>query len=108
MSIPPLIADKLANTGTGTGGSGGVKKGRVAEVTFKGVGHLLPMEIVGETAEASGDWITREVNRWAELESAERREWAAIPKDQKSVLSEEYRRTMNGDWDVSGPKSSKL
>ncbi|KAK5120512.1 hypothetical protein LTR85_006167 [Meristemomyces frigidus] len=98
LSAPLQIADKLAQTGVGIGGSGGVKKGRVSEITFKGVGHLLPMEIVGETADASADWLENEVRQWRALEDIERRGWAAVPKEQKSVLSEEYRNTMNGDW----------
>ncbi|KAK5134116.1 hypothetical protein LTR08_006891 [Meristemomyces frigidus] len=113
MASPLSIADKLAQTGSGVGGSGGVKEGRVAEVTFKGVGHLVPMEIVNETADASADWVGREVDRWAAQENAERREWAAVPREQKSVLSEEYQRTMNSDWvgpgtEYKSEKRSKL
>ncbi|KAK4547457.1 hypothetical protein LTR36_001113 [Oleoguttula mirabilis] len=98
LCTPLSIADKLAQTGVGVGGSGGVKKGRVSAVTFKGVGHLIPMEVVDETAEASADWVEKEVERWRALEDVERRAWAAVPREQKSVLSEEYQRTMNGDW----------
>lgn len=98
LSAPVQKADKLAHTGIGVGGSGGVKKGRVADVTFKGVGHLIPMEVVGQTADVSAEWVEKEVLRWRAIEDAERQEWAAIPKEQRSVLSEEYKSTMNGDW----------
>jgi len=98
LSEPVLKADKLANTGVGVGGSGGVKAGRVSSVTFDGVGHLIPMEAVGRTAKAVAGWIAPEVQRWADIEAQERREWASVPEREKKVLSEEYVRTMRGDW----------
>ena len=113
LSVPLLRADKLAHTGTGLGGSGGVTKGRVADVLFKGVGHLIPMEITRETAEAAAGWITPEIERWREIEDAESKEWATVPYPLKSQLSEEYRRMMLSDWvndakeELSG-KGSKL
>lgn len=93
-----MKADKLAYTGVGVGGSGGMKKGRVDSVTFDGIGHLIPMEIVGATADACTGWLVPELQRWKRLEDAERREWAAVPLRQKAMLSEEYVRTMNADW----------
>ncbi|KAH9809538.1 Alpha/beta hydrolase family [Teratosphaeria destructans] len=104
LSAPVLVADKLANTGVGVGGSGGVKKGRVSSVTFEGVGHLIPMEVVGKTADAVAGWLTPEIARWQEWEKAERREWAAVPREKRNVLSEEYLRAINNDL----PQKSKL
>lgn len=98
LSAPVLKADKLAQTGIGVGGSGGLKKGRVAEITFKGVGHLIPMEVVDKTANAVAGWIVPELNRWQELEDAERAEWSEVPKHMRSQFSEEFKRTMTGDW----------
>lgn len=102
LSAPILKADKLAQTGVGVGGSGGAKKGRVGEITFKGVGHLIPMELVQETADACASWIGPEIERWRSLEDAERGEWAAIPSEQKSVLSEQYQKAMNSGWPSEG------
>lgn len=113
LSAPVLKADKLAQTGIGVGGSGGVKKGRVDHVTFEGVGHLIPMEVVGQTADACGSWLAPEIERWRSIEDAERHEWAAVPIEEKGKLSEQYVKTMSGDW-VSGVgnqnhvKSSRL
>lgn len=98
LSSPIMKADKLAYTGVGVGGSGGVKRGRVDSVTFDGIGHLIPMEIVGETADACTTWLVPELQRWKSLEDQERKEWAAVPLKQKSLLSEEYVKTMNADW----------
>ncbi|KAK3725116.1 hypothetical protein LTR37_000627 [Vermiconidia calcicola] len=98
LSAPVLKADKLANTGTGVGGSGGVKKGRVGSVTFDGVGHLIPMEVVGRTAEACRDWLVPELGRWRAIEDEERREWGRVERREKSRLSKEYVERMTGDW----------
>ncbi|KAF2770826.1 hypothetical protein EJ03DRAFT_350112 [Teratosphaeria nubilosa] len=97
LSAQVLIADKLANTGVGVGGSGGIKKGRVSSVTFEGVGHLIPMEVVGKTADAVAGWLKPEIARWKELEEAERREWAAVAREKRNVLSEQYLKAINSD-----------
>ena len=98
LSTPVMKADKMAHTGTGVGGSGGVKAGRVKEVTFQGVGHLIPMEVVGRTAEACADWVEPEVERWEGLEEGERREWEKVPSGEKAKFSKEYEAMMRRDW----------
>jgi pimeloyl-ACP methyl ester carboxylesterase len=112
LSAPVLKADKLAHTGVGVGGSGGVKKGRVSSVTFDGVGHLIPMEVVERTADECVGWLKPEVDRWRKIEDEERAEWAAVPREKKSVLSEQYVKVMTGDWmgeaEERAQKKSKL
>ena len=98
LSAPIPKADKLATTGIGVGGSGGVKKGRVSSVTFEGIGHLIPMEVVEKTAEACTGWLVPELERWSGIEERQRSEWDQVPKKEKSLLSEEYVRVMNSDW----------
>lgn len=98
LSTPVMKADKMAHTGTGAGGSGGVKAGRVAEVTFKGIGHLIPMEVVGQTADACADWLSPEMLRWRRLEDAEREEWENVSREEKAKFSREYETVMKSDW----------
>ena len=109
LSAPVMKADKLAQTGVGVGGSGGLKKGRVGSITFDGIGHLIPMEIVGETADACVGWLVPELQRWLEIEDKERMEWAAVPKKQRAMLSDEYVKAMTeegvGDAAAKGKKS---
>ncbi|MCJ1360420.1 MAG: hypothetical protein MMC33_010425 [Icmadophila ericetorum] len=59
---------KLELTGTGVGGSGGAKEGRVEEVTLPGISHLVPMEAPEQTAEAAATWLGRELQRWRDQE----------------------------------------
>ncbi|KAF4313297.1 hypothetical protein GTA08_BOTSDO00999 [Botryosphaeria dothidea] len=83
-------ADKVETTGVGVGGSGGAAKGRVAEVTLEGVGHLIPMEAVGRTADISVEWLANEMASWRVEETAERSEWAYVPDEQKHTLSARF------------------
>jgi pimeloyl-ACP methyl ester carboxylesterase len=113
LSLPLLIAEKMANTGVGAGGSGGVKKGRVKQVTFKGVGHLIPMEVTNDCAEACAEWIVPELHRWTEHEILDRAEQGQVPRQLRSQMSEKYVETMLGGWyqrpqEGTAAKPSKL
>nr|POE47526.1 abhydrolase domain-containing protein mpah [Quercus suber] len=90
LSSAPLRADREAHTGIGAGGSGGFAKGRVQQHMFQGVGHLIPMEVVDDAAELCAGWVEPELRRWRVGEEAQRRAWAAVPREQKTVLSEEF------------------
>jgi hypothetical protein len=108
ISMPILIADKMTVTGTGAGGSGGVKKGRVKQITFKGIGHLIPMEIPNESAEACAGWIVPEIQRWAENEAQDRAEQAQVPRNLRSQMNENYVKTMLSGWyQQQGGQSAK-
>ena len=98
MSAPLFRADKMAMTGVGVGGSGGLKAGRVREITFQGVGHLIPMEVVDKTADECAGWIVPEIERWRSQEEKMRAEWARVPRKEKGKMSELYVKTMTGNW----------
>lgn len=66
VSRPAVRAERIRITGTGESGSGGVVKAKVKEVVFDKIGHLIPMEVVGDTAEAAGMWITDEMAGYAQ------------------------------------------
>ncbi|KAK4139306.1 peroxisomal membrane protein LPX1 [Dichotomopilus funicola] len=65
MSTPAARQAKLARTGTGLGGSGGVEKGMVKEVVVD-CGHLVAMERAPECAEAAAGFLSGELARWRE------------------------------------------
>jgi pimeloyl-ACP methyl ester carboxylesterase len=98
VSSPLLRNDKLANTGVGPGGSGGVKKGRVASVIFEDIGHLIPMEVVSRTADAAADWIVPELHRYYSIEEEHNREWSKVPKQLKPQMDEKYMKTITTGW----------
>lgn len=67
-------------TGTGIGGSGGIKEGRVREVTFENVGHMFPLQAVARTAKEMAPWLGQESARWLEEERA----WVAQREKRKA------------------------
>lgn len=85
LSIPLARAGKMATTGTGPGGSGGNFEGRVKEVLLD-VGHLIPMEMPVQTAEASAKWMVDELAIWRKQEEETREEIEAIPFEDRTRI----------------------
>jgi hypothetical protein len=85
-----MRADKLANTGTGLGGSGGVAAGRVREVFLEEFGHLLAQEAVNECADAAVCWLGPELRRWQDEEESFRTAWEKKSKLQKKTIDEAW------------------
>lgn len=93
MSSPEFTKAKMDRTGSGVGGSGGVKEGRVDQVTLKGIGHLVAMEAVEQCADAAVPWIGQELRRWRK--QAERFEaWRKVDDREKTVMSPEWLKLM--------------
>ncbi|GAM33956.1 toxin biosynthesis protein [Talaromyces pinophilus] len=66
---PPEAQDvKLNATGTGVGGSGGVKEGMVAKVVLEKGSHALVLEDVDWSATVASDWIQKWFSKWMEEE----------------------------------------
>lgn len=101
-------ADKVEATGVGIGGSGGTAKGRVAEATVEGAGHLIPMEAVGRTAELCTKWLEDEMAAWRDKETVERSEWAYIPDEQKQTISDQYLELLRGEKKADAVRISRL
>lgn len=108
LSVPEFRAEKMSATGVGIGGSGGAAEGRVAEVTIDGVGHLIPMEAVGKTADHAVSWLAKEMRLWRAKEDAERQEWAAVPEEGKRVLSPQYLKMLGNGRNGDGARKQKL
>ncbi|KAF4768545.1 hypothetical protein N7455_012132 [Penicillium solitum] len=90
MCIPAMRADKLANTGTGLGGSGGVAAGRVRDVFLEDFGHLLAQEAVNECADAAVCWLAPEIRRWRAEEESFRAAWSQKSKVEKVTIDAEW------------------
>ena len=90
MCLPKMRADKLANTGTGLGGSGGVAAGRVREVFLEDFGHLLAQEAVNECADAAVCWLGPELRRWRDEEESFRASWNKKSKIEKMTIDAEW------------------
>lgn len=91
MSRPEMCKYKIDTTGTGVGGSGGAKEGRVEGVMLEGIGHLVAMEASEKCADAAASWLGREVKRF-EKERREYVEWTKQSLKAKTTLSDEWKR----------------
>lgn len=69
-----LTDARLKITGTGVGGSGGIKKGRVAALELD-CGHFVPMEKTFESAEAAASFVEAEAILWEERTQQFEEQW---------------------------------
>lgn len=99
-----IIEDKMVNTGSGIGGSGGVKEGRVAQVMVQDAGHLIPMEKVEESAEHVGSWIGKEMVRWRAHEKITEEEWGGRQGIERSVLTNRFQEELKGTMTKKMPQ----
>jgi len=88
---------KMERTGTGVGGSGGAEGGKVKEKVFEDVGHLLPMEIPEECAEAAADFLEKDLDQWRKDEEVWKKDWESKPKAERSTVSDEWKRNIGRD-----------
>lgn len=102
LSSPSAIKEKLEATGSGLGGSGGSRCGRVKGVTLKQIGHLVAMEAVDQCANAASEWVGDEMQRWRKEEGEHRREWSKKTALEKKTIDAAWEEMMGGD-----PRTSK-
>lgn len=91
MCLPDMMADKMTQTGTGLGGSGGAPVGRVRDVYFKQFGHLLAQEAPVECGQAASQWLGSEMQRWREEEQAFREKWSRKSKIEKQTIDARWK-----------------
>ena len=104
LSHPTMIKDKLENTGTGLGGSGGVAAGRVQHVVIKDTGHLIPMEKVDETAQACANWLQSEMERFYDEEDMWKAVWKKVPEREKFTINPKMNEALGHDLGAGARK----
>jgi len=95
MSTPEACKYKIEITGSGLGGSGGAKEGKVEGVMLEGIGHLVAMEASTKCADAAAGWLGREAKKF-EKERRQYVEWTKQSLEAKTTLSEEWKRRIGG------------
>ena len=90
VNTPPLQDEKMELSGTGVGGSGGVRAGRVKKEVIDETGHLAPFERVEECARKSARWLDEQVDDF----NAEQRFYRAY----NSGKSEREMLVISKDW----------
>lgn len=96
LATPTLRRKKMESTGVGVGGSGGHAEGRVKEVVLN-CGHLVPMEKVGECADAAALFTSQELVRWEETTREWQRRWLERPRKDRVGLDDQW-------MEMIGPK----
>ncbi|KAK3381368.1 Alpha/beta hydrolase family-domain-containing protein [Podospora didyma] len=93
VNPPDVREEKMELTGVGAGGSGGVKAGRVRQVTVVGYGHLVPMEATTRCAEEAAEFVAADLAFWHE-EEREFQAWAKKPNIAKQTLDNDWKTWM--------------
>lgn len=106
LSPPQLIQEKMERTGTGVGGNGGAKEGRVKGVTSKEHGHLIAQEAPSLCAREASVWIKAEMERWW-AEERDFEQWRKQSQEEKTTISEE-RKAYTGKPSKPGKPKSKI
>lgn len=97
LSIPEARDLKMKLTGTGAGGNGGAAQGRVQQVFFEHVGHLIPFEAVDECAQSAADFLALEVQRWQKEEAEFKKAWESRGEKERTTLTKEWVMHLGGD-----------
>lgn len=97
LSNPEARDLKMKLTGTGSGGNGGAAKGRVQQVLFEHVGHLIPLEAVDECAQSAADFLALEVQRWLKEEAEFKKAWESRGTKERTTLTKEWEMHLGGD-----------
>lgn len=108
LSPPDENEEKVKATGTGLGGSGGEKMGRVAGVVAEGVGHLVPFEDVGGSARRCAEWLETEIARWRREEEVLRGRKSGKSERDMLVLSLQWKEAVKLSRETRRPPKEKL
>ena len=82
-------------TGVSVGGSGGTKEGKVEGHIVNNTTHFLPFEVPEKCAQLAADWLIIHLDQWKRDEEF-CKQWSAVPKVEKTMLSKDYRTALGG------------
>ena len=106
-SPPEFQQDKMDRTGTAFNGNGGAAKGRVESAVLD-CGHLVAMEKPTECAEASANFIDRELRRWEEEERQRREIWDSMSRRERVDINDRWREHLKPEKKSDDGKKPKL
>lgn len=92
LSDPSSCRERVERTGTGVGGSGGAKKGKVKECVMENAGHLVPFERPRETAEAIAPFLVESLTTWQREEDEWNTWWKARSREDRTQITERWKR----------------
>lgn len=105
LSSPDAQDSKVNATGTGVGGSGGIKEGMVAKAVLEKGSHTIVLEDIDWSATVVSDWIQKWVSRWTK-EEAFWRDYRSKRSDAEMLrLSEEAHKLSQLKFGIERPKA---
>jgi hypothetical protein len=104
VATPQMQKLLMENTGSGIGGSGGIKEGAISKHVFENLGHLMPMEDPEGCSNVASAWLGKELKAWAEEEARFKEEWIHTPAIEKMMVSEEWKEKIGGPLRPPGAK----
>ncbi|KAF1981543.1 hypothetical protein K402DRAFT_233344 [Aulographum hederae CBS 113979] len=101
-------AHKMRVTGSGPGGSGGERMGRVKEGIVEGTGHFLVFEKVGEVAGQVAEWVGGEMDVWRKGEETLEKEggWREKRRRERQMLDRKWGEEVL-KWDEARKRAAK-
>ncbi|KAI9714121.1 MAG: hypothetical protein M1828_001211 [Chrysothrix sp. TS-e1954] len=109
MFAPPeWNQHRLSQTGTGVGGSGGQKEGKVEMTVFEKASHFLPMEETKMCATRAADWLGKAVKQFKDDEEWYRQYGTKKSDRDMLVVSKAWRDMVKKPADILRPAKNKL
>lgn len=108
INTPTLQNEKMALSGTGIGGSGGVEAGMVEKAVVDEAGHLVPFEKVQECAAILSRWLDNQVQRFNAEKQFYREYQSGKSERDMLVLSKDWLQGVRTKSDTKRPMKGKL
>ncbi len=108
LHSPEWEAQKMSLTGSGVGGSGGAKVGKVQRIIINGHGHMVPCEKVRECAEYAADWLGEWFKEYKADEEFYQNHVNGRSTNGMLMVSEEWKKRVKQPISVTRPVKGKL
>ena len=100
--------EKMVITGTGVGGSGGAKAGRVEKVVVQGTAHMVPMDKTQECAMLLAYWLEKGMERFKAEELFYQEYNSRKSERDKLAMSKQWLNAVRQESDLARPYKEKL
>ena len=100
INTPALQAQKMALSGTGVGGSGGVDAAKVEKAVFNDATHMMPFEKVEMCARVLADWLEKQMSGFTAEEAFYREFASEKSKPGKLAISDKWLNCVRQKADV--------
>jgi hypothetical protein len=108
INRPERREDKLATTGTGTGGNGGLVEGRVERHIVQNSSHMMPLEKVEETGKVLCIWLAKQMRVFIREKRFHEEYHSRKSEDDQTKLSAKWMEYMQKPAGTLRPTKSSL